>query len=186
MSPSNRPPRFPVFALLAGAVGALVALTRRSGEHLADPIDPTTRYEHRDVNPTAVALTGLGVLIGIWVTVILAYPLFLLFSHLASRPVQPSSLAPQTGFVPPPAPTLQQNPRRDLHDYLATENEALSSYHWVNQATGVISIPIDRAIDLVAQRGIPAQPAPNDMTYFDPHVGTRETGFEGKVAPEPR
>ena len=94
MSPSNRPPRFPVFALLAGAVGALVALTRRSGEHLADPIDPTTRYEHRDVNPTAVALTGLGVLIGIWVTVILAYPLFTAIQspRLQARPaIQPRS-----------------------------------------------------------------------------------------------
>ncbi len=62
----------------------------------------------------------------------------------------------------------------------------MNSYRWVDRANGVVSIPIDRAIQIVAQRGIPPQPAPNNMTYFDPQVGTRRTGFEGKVAPEPR
>ncbi|HUB81830.1 MAG TPA: hypothetical protein VMB03_23685 [Bryobacteraceae bacterium] len=155
-------------------------------DDLVDPIDPTTRYEHRDANARNVALTGFGVLVGMWIAVMLIYPIFLLFGHLVSRPVLPSSLPPQTGFVLPPAPALQPNPRRDLHEYLAAENADLSTYRWVDPAKGIVSIPIDRAIELIAQRGIPPQPAPPDMTYFDPQAGTRRTGFEGKVVPEPR
>ena len=35
------------------------------------------------------------------------------------------------------------------------ENEVLGSYDWVDQKNGVVRIPIDRAMDLLAQRGLP-------------------------------
>ena len=159
---------------------------RRSGEVLADPIDPTSRFEHRDIDPKMVALTGAGVFIGMWVAVMLVYPLFGFFRHISTEPGPPTSVPPQTGFVAPPAPTLQQSPRRDLQEYLAQQNAELSGYKMVDPAAGVVTIPIARAIQLIAQRGIPPQPDPHNMTYFDPRVGTRMTGFEGKVEPEPR
>jgi hypothetical protein len=56
----------------------------------------------------------------------------------------------------------------------------------VDHARGVVSLPIERAIQIIARRGIPPQPAPPGMTYFDPRAGTRQTGFEGKVEPEPK
>jgi hypothetical protein len=149
-----------------------------------DPIDPTTRYEHRDINTKMVALTGAGVLVGMWLAVVLIYPFFR-FLMREVQPAVPPALA-QPVFVLPPAPTLQQNPTLDLRSLRAQENAALSSYKWVDAAKGVVSIPIERAIQLTAQRGIPPQPGPHDMTYFDPQAGTRLTGFEGKVAPEPR
>jgi len=36
----------------------------------------------------------------------------------------------------------------------AQEDARLSSYGWVDKNTGIVHVPIDRAIDLIAQRGI--------------------------------
>jgi hypothetical protein len=37
------------------------------------------------------------------------------------------------------------------------EDQRLATYGWVDQAKGVVRIPIDRAIDLLSQRGLPAR-----------------------------
>ena len=57
----------------------------------------------------------------------------------------------------PPMPRLQSAPISDLKDMRAAEDKLLSSYGWVDQAHGIVRIPVDRAIDLLAQRGLPAR-----------------------------
>ena len=60
----------------------------------------------------------------------------------------------------PPAPRLQIEPRSDLRTYLEHEQRRLSTYGWVDQNAGVVHIPIERAMDLLLQRGLPTrQPA---------------------------
>lgn len=39
------------------------------------------------------------------------------------------------------------------------EEKILSSYGWVDQKNDIARIPISRAIDIVAQKGLPARPA---------------------------
>ena len=39
----------------------------------------------------------------------------------------------------------------------AAEDQILNGYRWVDQAKGQVRIPIDRAIDMLAQRGLPAR-----------------------------
>ena len=36
----------------------------------------------------------------------------------------------------------------------------LNNYTWIDQAAGTVSLPIDRAIELTAQRGLPVRPQP--------------------------
>jgi hypothetical protein len=50
---------------------------------------------------------------------------------------------------------LQTNPRQDLAAFHAHERERLSTYAWVDRDKGVIRIPIERAIALLAERGLP-------------------------------
>ena len=38
------------------------------------------------------------------------------------------------------------------------EEQTLHSYGWVDQQAGVVRIPIDRAMELLAQRGLPTRP----------------------------
>jgi len=59
----------------------------------------------------------------------------------------------------PPSPRLQVLPHMELEQYCALQQQNVSSYGWVNQPSGVVHIPVDRAMDLVLQRGLPARPA---------------------------
>jgi len=61
--------------------------------------------------------------------------------------------------VMPPGPRLQVNAHEDLNDYLQEQEQTLDSYGWIDQGAGVVRIPIDRAMDLVLQKGLPARAA---------------------------
>lgn len=62
----------------------------------------------------------------------------------------------------PPAPRLQVDEPRTWQQQLADERAQLEGYAWVDQKAGVVRIPVERALDLVAERGLPvrANPAP--------------------------
>ena len=48
----------------------------------------------------------------------------------------------------------------DLKAVRAEEDQVLNSYGWVDQQKGVVRIPIDAAIDLLAQNGSAVAAAP--------------------------
>ena len=73
--------------------------------------------------------------------------------NIARPAVQPSG-DPALRF---PTPVLQPDPVGDLGKANAVNQELLNEYGWVNQQAGVVRIPISRAIDLVAQRGLPVR-----------------------------
>jgi hypothetical protein len=54
----------------------------------------------------------------------------------------------------PPLPRLQIAPTQDLLQLRAEEDAQLRNYRWVDRQAGIASIPIDRAMDLLAQRGL--------------------------------
>ena len=56
----------------------------------------------------------------------------------------------------PPVPRLENRPLVLRTMLNAQEDARLSTYGWVDRATGVVHVPIDRAIDLLAEHGIPA------------------------------
>ena len=52
-------------------------------------------------------------------------------------------------------PLLQVKPEEDLR-WMRQHNTAdLNGYGWVNRSSGVVRLPIDRAMDMLAQRGLP-------------------------------
>lgn len=57
--------------------------------------------------------------------------------------------------VLPPEPRLQVNAPQDLKQYLDEEQKTLDTYGWVNKSAGVVRIPIDRAMDILIQKGLP-------------------------------
>jgi len=56
-----------------------------------------------------------------------------------------------------PAPQLEVNERGQLNDIRLKEEQTLSTYDYIDQKAGTVRIPIDRAMDLIAQRGLPVR-----------------------------
>lgn len=90
----------------------------------------------------------------------------------------PSPIAEANQRRLPPAPNLQVRPEKDLAALRASENERLHGYGWVDQSQGIAHIPIERAIELVAQRA----EAPVDVA---PAPGTAPATTEPAAAPVP-
>jgi len=51
-------------------------------------------------------------------------------------------------------------PRVELKELKDDEDAILNNYGWVDPANGVVRIPIDQAIDIVAKKGLPSKPTP--------------------------
>jgi hypothetical protein len=56
-----------------------------------------------------------------------------------------------------PEPRLEENERTEMKDYRLPQEQLLNSYGWVDQSAGVMHIPIDRAKQLIAERGLPTK-----------------------------
>lgn len=56
-----------------------------------------------------------------------------------------------------PAPQLETKERIQLTKVRLREEEALSTYDYIDKNAGTVRIPITRAMDLIAQRGLPTR-----------------------------
>lgn len=133
-------------------------------------------YERRDITVAGVVYF----LIGLGAAIVFVY--FIangIFAFLNKRyeteqpPVSPlvTSAPTDTRRIPPqygnnyekylkegfPAPQLEINERTELNGERLREEDTLSTYGWVDQNTGKVRIPIDRAMDLLAERGLPVR-----------------------------
>ena len=57
-----------------------------------------------------------------------------------------------------PQPRLERNERLEIKDFRLKEEQILNSYGWVDEKAGVVHIPIERAMQLLAQKGLPTTP----------------------------
>lgn len=119
--------------------------------------NPDVTNEERDIN--ARAIIKLGIALTVIVTVA-CFMLWFVFDQFAAREKargeRPSSLIQQEGATQPPAPRLQANPPAELKQVLEDENAVLNTYGWVDPQRGVVRLPISRAMDLAAERGLKA------------------------------
>ena len=113
-------------------------------------------YETEDFSPRGVRwfTAGLAVL-AVTVLILMGALLWVLSS---GRPpgqgvVTPSVPAPNMS----PAPDLQVASSRDYQDMRAAEAAQLHSYRWVDRDAGIAAIPIERAMEILASRGLPAE-----------------------------
>src|SRR6185503_14862004 len=115
---------------------------------------PQIGFEPTDVDTWAVGRFGIALVLVCLTSLALLFAMFRFYSdRLHARPgaavADPANVFPQ--------PRLQQTPVRDLDAVRATEDQTLTTYGWVDQQKGIVRIPIDRAIDLLAARGLPAR-----------------------------
>ena len=105
-----------------------------------------------------------------------------MFSYLRSKSAERGPLPSPRMYTSPPSvpqPKLQPDPVADYNVYRLSAKETLESYGWVDQSAGVARIPIDKAMELTVQRGLPwhqpgtgpAPTAPNPNPATGPMPG---------------
>ena len=131
-----------------------------------NPQARTPGYEKADANPRGL----------LYFVIVMACILALTFLSLRGlfgyfqRAQNPGSFvaAPFAGTRPlPPPPRIQPNPGADIQDYFQSQQNILNTYGWIDRQSGIVRLPIDRAMELLLQRGLP----------------TRTTGTAEKGAP---
>lgn len=129
--------------------------------HSAHEFDnPATHHEESDVDVRGILGFGVALVI---VAVVMYLAVWLLMRYYAhelpnARPDYPMAVEQQDAM--PAKPQLQTNPRQDLRDLRAQEDAVLSTYGWADRNTGDVRIPIDQAMKLTLQRGLPARNVP--------------------------
>jgi hypothetical protein len=116
-------------------------------------------HEESDVNIRAIFQFGAGLMA---LTAIVYVVVWLLFGYFTRREDSASvtrtyPLAAGQEDRLPPEPRLQTNPRQDLKDLREAEDKMLKSYQWVDRNAGIVRIPIDEAMKLTLQRGLPSR-----------------------------
>jgi hypothetical protein len=125
-------------------------------------------FEREDLGAKPILTFLITLTVG---CVLVALVLRGMYSYLSAyenhhQPVQSPLVPParvETRMVTPgdiarfPQPRLEGDELLEINDFRRLE-EKLNSYGWVDQQAGVVRIPIERAIQLVAQRGLPTRP----------------------------
>jgi hypothetical protein len=82
------------------------------------------------------------------------------------RTLEPQFQVSPVIATPPPAPGpgLESNPSAALSAMLDAEFERLTTYGWVDREAGTVRIPVERAMQLLVEQGLPAREgAPPDF-----------------------
>lgn len=112
-------------------------------------------YEKRDTNPAALARVMGMVLGGTVLVVMLSALLFYWLLKLQPVPWTPEAAIVQ-GRRDFPEPRLQVNPPVDMDRLRQQFGKETTEYGWADQSKGEVRLPVERAMDLVLERGLPA------------------------------
>lgn len=149
-------------------------------------------FERRDISTHAVLYFLLSLVIGgVFIYFIASGIFHYLDKHYLTEQPQPNPLSTQrpsdTRRIPPqygddyekylkedfPAPQLETDERTELNAVRLREENILSTYGWVDQKSGVVHIPIDRAMDLLVEHGLPVRPG-TEMSQSKLTEGTKK------------
>jgi protein SCO1/2 len=109
------------------------------------------------LNRRTLLLAGAGLLVAIILTHILAAVILSIYSAATLRAEVGRQQIRETAPVLL-EPRLQVAPLTDLQTLQATERARLDGYGWIDREAGVVRIPIERAMQLVVERGLPVAP----------------------------
>ena len=118
-------------------------------------------YERRDVSVKFFT----AVVAGLFAILLLGMSVSLWFENQRIErqrraDIPPSPLASTMPDLPP-EPRLQVTPAVDLQKFHAEEDAVLENYEWIDAKSGIVRIPIERAMELTAERGLPARSEEN-------------------------
>jgi hypothetical protein len=116
------------------------------------PDEAAFDYERADIESGGVAWLSAGL------------ALFVVATPLLMPLVFPQSMQHRTPSAPPAlsadAPGLEISPRETLSNFDRGQAEFASGYRWADRSRGIVRIPVRRAMELIALRGLEGWPKP--------------------------
>jgi hypothetical protein len=132
-----------------------------------------TEFEHEDLGTRGIFAFMIGLVVsGVVIYFIIVGMYTFLDKYERSQMTTASPLVSSKGemsrvvtqedmdkaFKDNGAPMLETNERGQLREFLMNQEDQLNSYGWVDEKAGVAHIPIERAMELTVQRGLPVCP----------------------------
>ena len=121
-----------------------------------DDSSPNTGYETSDADPKPIVWFGVALAAMLVVTIA---AMAWMFDYFMAREKQlDTSGSPLADTRErPAAPELQVTPSSDLTQLRAREEALLNSYGWVDRQEGLVRIPIERAMEMLAEQNPPVR-----------------------------
>jgi hypothetical protein len=119
-----------------------------------------------DENVHAILRFGFWMVVAAVVIYAALFGMFQYFDRQAAaadpqkNPLLAGEPVPATPAARFPQPRLQANAAADLDKIRAAEDQTLASFGWVDRNAGIVRMPIEHAMQMVAARGVPVWPAP--------------------------
>jgi len=118
---------------------------------------PPPGHETRDVDPRKITLLAAVLVAVVAVCLVLTLWLFDFFASRADREQPPVSPLARGADQRPPEPRLQEVPMKDIREMRAEEEVVLKTYGWVDKDKGVVRVPIEKAMEMIAKEGLPTR-----------------------------
>ena len=120
---------------------------------------PGAGYEHTDADVWTIVKFGFWLAVAAVVVHIgLGFVYAGFIDQAMERTAPRYPLASGVEPALPPQPRLQQFPAKEVYEFRVEEERALHGYGWVDRAAGSVHIPIEDAMGLLVQQGLPARP----------------------------
>jgi hypothetical protein len=138
---------------------------------MANEPHTAARLEPPDVDSRAIVWTACAAVVLMLGTVAVLHAVYR--TEVSRRPLPPKSF---------PQPRVQPDEADALHRLLAEQRRRLAGYAWVDRNQGIISIPIERAMQLIAQKGDKAYApiAPSAPALASPAAGAQRATTPGQ------
>ncbi|NUL81440.1 MAG: hypothetical protein HUU60_01800 [Armatimonadetes bacterium] len=114
-------------------------------------------YQPEEPPVRSIAVFTAGLFIVVIVTTIITYFIYLMIMPDFSKPIANQTQLPAPKTTPPP-PVLQTDPIKDINELNAEADRLLHSMEIIDSNAGVVRIPIERAIDVIVENGLPVPP----------------------------
>ena len=125
---------------------------------------------HDDENMRAILRFALWLTVSAVVIYAALFGMFQYFdrqaalSDPAANPLLVGEKPPATPAARFPQPRLQSNAAADLVKIQSAEEEKLDTYGWVDRPAGITRMPVEQAMRMIAEHGVPVWPAPPSQT----------------------
>ena len=151
---------------------------------------PRRSHETSDANVRNLIIFGIGLSLLVIAGLLVSGTVFHYF--VGHQGLGPPASPFENVRTLPPEPRLQVTAPKELKQYKAAQDEILNNYRWVDQQSGIVRIPIERAMDILLERGFTvrgATPAKQGMpknSVRNPRQGVgRNSGDQAAMGSEP-